>query len=277
MNVLSLFDGISCGQVALNRAEIPYENYYASEIDKRAIKVTQTHFPNTKQLGDVTQIVSNNLPKIDLLIGGSPCQGFSFAGKQLNFDDPRSKLFFEYVKLKNELNPEYFLLENVRMKKESLDIISEHLQVEPIFIDSKDFSAQQRQRWYWTNIPILDYSKSKITWKDIEEKGEHLKKYKVNKTKSRESMWGNGINGKCPNLSKRDKSWALTTKQDRGPNAGLIEFEDFCRYITPLEAERLQTLPEGYTNVGISDTARYHTIGNGWTVDVISHIFQGMK
>src|SRR5690606_9884675 len=114
MNVLSLFDGMSCGQIALNRAGIKYDNYFASEIDKHAIKVTLTNYPNTIQLGDVTKVKGAELPKIDLLIGGSTCQGFSFAGKQLNFDDPRSKLFFEFVRLKNECKPKHFLLENVK-------------------------------------------------------------------------------------------------------------------------------------------------------------------
>jgi DNA-cytosine methyltransferase len=117
INVLSLFDGISCGQVALNRAGIHYDNYFACEVDKYAIQVTQKNYPNTIQLGDVTKVTADDLPQIEILIGGSPCQGFSFAGKQLNFDDPRSKLFFEYVRLLKECKPKYFLLENVKMKK----------------------------------------------------------------------------------------------------------------------------------------------------------------
>src|SRR6188768_4092030 len=111
MNILSLFDGMSCGQMAINRAGIPYDNYFASEIDKHAIKVTQHNYPNTIQLGDIKQVKGADLPQIDLLIGGSPCQGFSFAGKQLNFNDPRSQLFFEFVRLLKECKPKYFLLE----------------------------------------------------------------------------------------------------------------------------------------------------------------------
>ncbi len=117
MNILSLFDGMSCGQIALERAGIKVENYFASEIDKHAIKVTQANYPNTIQLGSVKDLKTDSLPKIDLLIGGSPCQGFSFAGKQLNFEDERSKLFFEFVRLLKECQPRYFLLENVKMKK----------------------------------------------------------------------------------------------------------------------------------------------------------------
>lgn len=158
INVLSLFDGISSGQIALERQGIEVENYFASEIDKYAMQITLANYPNTKQIGDVKNVTAEQLPKIDLLIGGSPCQGFSFAGKQLNFDDPRSKLFFEFVRLKNELQPKYFLLENVKMKKEWQDIISEALGVQPIEICSSLFSAQQRKRLYWTNINI-DLSK----------------------------------------------------------------------------------------------------------------------
>ena len=152
INVLSLFDGMSCGQIALERAGIKVNKYYAAEIDKHAIQVTQHNFPNTIQLGDVTKVFAKDLPKIDLLIGGSPCQGFSFAGKQLAFDDPRSKLFFEFVRLKNECNPTYFMLENVKMKKEFEIIISKYMGVAPIEINSALLSAQNRVRLYWTNI-----------------------------------------------------------------------------------------------------------------------------
>ena len=154
MKVLSLFDGMSCGQIALKKAGIPVTKYFASEIDKHAIKVTQENFPDTIQLGSVTDVTTDQVGEIDLLIGGSPCQGFSFAGKNLNFDDPRSKLFFEYVRLLKELKPKYFLMENVRMSKKSQDIISEHLGVEPIVINSNLVSAQNRHRLYWTNIPF---------------------------------------------------------------------------------------------------------------------------
>ena len=137
--VLSLFDGMSCGQIALNRAGISYGKYYASEIDKHAIKVTQHNYPNTIQLGDVTQLKGSDLPRIDLLIGGSPCQSFSNAGKGEGFDG-KSGLFWEYVRLLKEVKPTYFLLENVKMKKEWQDIISEALGVEPIEINSKFYN-----------------------------------------------------------------------------------------------------------------------------------------
>ena len=157
INVLSLFDGMSCGQIAIKNLGITVDNYFACEIDKHAIQVTQHNFPNTIQLGDVTKVSAKDLPRIDLLIGGSPCQGFSFAGKQLAFDDPRSKLFFEFVRLKNECNPTYFMLENVKMKKEFELIISQYLGVAPIEINSALLSAQNRVRLYWTNIANEPY------------------------------------------------------------------------------------------------------------------------
>lgn len=168
INVLSLFDGCSCGQVALQRAGIKINNYFASEIDKHAISVTMSNFPNTIQIGDITQVKGSDLPEIHLLVGGSPCQGFSFAGKQLNFEDPRSKLFFEYVRLLDEVKPRFFLLENVLMKKEFQDVISEILLVEPIMINSNLVSAQNRKRLYWTNILGMEQPKDRgILMKDI--------------------------------------------------------------------------------------------------------------
>ena len=151
MNVLSLFDGMSCGQIALNRAGVKYDTYFASEIDKYAIKVAQANYPNTFQIGDVTKVDHTQLPfgGIDLLMGGSPCQGFSFAGKQLNFKDPRSKLFFEFIRLRDELKPKYVLLENVRMPKSSQHIISAWMGFQPQAINSSLVSAQNRYRLYW--------------------------------------------------------------------------------------------------------------------------------
>lgn len=157
LNVLSLFDGMSCGQLALQRAGIKVNQYYAAEIDKYAIQVTQKNFPNTIQLGDVTKVKGSDLPKIDLIIGGSPCQGFSFAGKGLNFEDERSKLFFEFVRLINECKPKYFFLENVKMKKEHELVISQYMKVAPIEINSALVSAQNRVRLYWTNINEKPY------------------------------------------------------------------------------------------------------------------------
>ena len=177
MNVLSLFDGMSCGQLALERAGIEVDNYFASEIDKYAIEVARKNFPNTIELGNVTRIDTKDLLEwcgklkskgIDLLMGGSPCQGFSFAGGQLAFDDPRSKLFFEFVRIKEELQPKYFLLENVKMKQEFQDVITKYMGVEPIEINSSLFSAQNRRRLYWTNIPVdMDIKDKGLVLKDI--------------------------------------------------------------------------------------------------------------
>tara|TARA_E500000081_G_C6109900_1_gene342125 strand:+ start:83 stop:1294 length:1212 start_codon:yes stop_codon:yes gene_type:complete len=155
INVLSLFDGISGGQIALERAGIKVANYFSSEIDQYAQAIVARNYPKTKFIGDVTKVKGSELPPIDLIIGGSPCQGFSFArgSKTPDFDDPRSQLFFEFHRLIEECQPTYFLLENVKMKKESQDVISKYLGVEPIAINSALVSAQNRQRLYWTNIP----------------------------------------------------------------------------------------------------------------------------
>ena len=177
-NVLNLFDGISCGRVALDRIGISYENYYASEIDKYAIQIAQSNFPDTIQLGDVKNWREWNLPQIDLLMGGSPCQGFSITGKQLNFEDPRSKLFFEFVDILNYYKPKYFLLENVRMKQEYQDIISDYLGVQPIKINSSLVSAQNRNRLYWTNIPNISQPLDKdIILKDVLEDDNSLENF----------------------------------------------------------------------------------------------------
>jgi|9_EtaG_2_1085328.scaffolds.fasta_scaffold07753_6 DNA (cytosine-5)-methyltransferase 3A len=440
MNVLSLFDGMSCGQIALNKAGIKYHNYFACEIDKYAIQVAQENFPNTVQLGDVTKVWTSKSfsqgkeigvlvapcrghHKIDLLMGGSPCQGFSFAGKQLNFEDPRSKLFFEFVRLKDNLQPKYFLLENVKMKKESEDIITKYLGVKPIEINSSLFSAQSRRRLYWTNIPFDKQIQDKgIVLKDILEdlpfseipnylnnkwcgrrRGDMVKSVTDDKAHClTASMWKGQIptfvkkpiqvgeatnikgfdsikrvyspNGKSPTLttmqgghrepkvaidssivslndnqlekirkinttpnkanclteaigrggsssefltsvkkktlalqekepkigrvinrrldengvrkdgqkelpftpqieiSDTDKSNCLTTVQ----KDNVVVQDELYRKLTPLECERLQTVPDNYTN-HVSKTQRYKMLGNGWTVDVVAHIFGGMN
>ena len=172
LNVLSLFDGISAGMVALERAGIPVDNYFASEIDKYAIQISKKNYPNIIQLGDVRDWRNWDLPKIDLLIGGSPCLGFSRAGAGLNFNDPQSKLFFEYVDILNYYKPKFFLLENVKMKQEYQYIISDYLGVQPIEINSALVSAQNRKRLYWTNIPGVTQSQDKgILLKDIVHEG----------------------------------------------------------------------------------------------------------
>lgn len=248
LNVLSLFDGLSCGQIALNRLGIKYDNYFASEIDKYAIKVTQSNYPNTIQLGDVTGVSGATLPKIDLLIGGSPCQGFSVAGKKLNFDDPRSKLFFEFVRLLKECKPKYFLLENVKMKKEYEDIITDFLGVQPIHINSALVSAQNRSRLYWTNIGLQQEGlfgdlKSSITQpedkgimlKDIvHENNDELLRVKVPNFNVNPS--GNGMNGDVYSIEK-DKSRTLTTNKGEGQKISVC----IAKYIVPFD-QTLQIL-----------------------------------
>jgi len=378
VNVLSLFDGMSCGRLALERAGFPVTNYFASEIDKYAIQVAKANFPDTVHLGDVTELQTHDgrlfvhdeqwqtlnkgayKRKIDLLIGGSPCQGFSFAGKQLNFDDPRSKLFFEFVRLLKALKPKYFLLENVNMKKEYQDVISDLLGCKPVDINSNRVSAQNRRRLYWTNIPVRSMPENKhIYLKDILEdgftdrekshcidanyfKGGNLKSYFEKNRRQlvfdfddptatglqlagEADLKGHGYNrrvyhpdGKAPSLcaasggnlepkifagSWRGRYRENGIRQDhKMPVAGLAEQELEIREdgktnslttvqkdnvavhveelkwrkLTPIECERLQTVPDNYTN-HVSNTQRYRMLGNGWTVDVICHLLEGMK
>lgn len=390
MNVLSLFDGMSCGQIALDRAGIKVDKYFASEIDKYAIKVTQSNYPDTIQLGSVLDVKGKDLPKIDLLIGGSPCQGFSFAGKQLNFNDPRSKLFFEFVRVLKECQPKYFLLENVKMKQEYKDAITELLGYEPRLINSALISAQNRERLYWTNIDFGKKPKDKgILLKDIVheyndpdfdfETWLHSNKaldYMDRKDRSGRTKWDHAHHSNsCMEKSKRltantfkgipynvlfvpfDKTLRILEKevekgkvgyfrknsrQDRvyyihnkaitlcggagggaakmgqylfgvinkprgGNKGGLrndgsksptlsskswehnnnllfgctapdhhgILIEGYIRKLTPIECERLQTVPDNYTN-HVSNSQRYKMLGNGWTVDVIAHVFKGL-
>jgi DNA-cytosine methyltransferase len=411
INVLSLFDGMSCGQIALNKLGVKVNKYFACEIDKYAMQVTQHNFPDTIQLGDVQFVTKETFGnhKIDLVIGGSPCQGFSFAGKQLNFEDPRSALFFEFVRLVKELKPKYFLLENVKMKKEYQNVITQYMGVEPIEINSALVSAQNRRRLYWTNIPNIEQPEDKgIVLKDIIESG-YVDDRMVDKGKSycltarySGAVWWNSIERKqrtmisleqvdnklrhkeatkkgyaeagegegldltfpesktrrgramkdksnCltaaghemgvvidpskvgkfeeedkelrpativgRRLNERgvredynkdvpitqclqvkhnsDKSGTLTTVEKdnvlsenepgRYPNA----YEDkklVWRKLTPLECERLQTVPDGYSLVLddngkqlVSDSQRYKMLGNGWTIDVITHIMKNME
>ncbi len=376
LNVLSLFDGMSCGRIALERVGIKVNKYYASEIDKHAIKVTQHNYPDTIQLGSVTEIKVTDLPQIDLLIGGSPCQGFSFAGKQLNFEDPRSKLFFEFVRLLKECNPKYFLLENVKMKKEYQDVITEHLGVEPIEINSNLLSAQNRKRIYWTNIPGVTIPNDKgILLKDIVHENESIdtalsgnyaewfaknaefqlgKKYcslspekAITMTARQYASWNGNYwfeilseyivpfdktlqildkevqRGKVGYFRKdsqanrvyyiHDKAITLTGEAGGGAakmgqylfgcitpdrvekrqngqrfNDGKkfytltaqdkhgVLIEGYIRKLTPIECERLQTVPDNYSAI-VSNSQRYKMLGNGWTVDVIAHVFGGLS
>lgn len=283
MNVLSLFDGMSCGQIALERSGIKVDNYYASEIDKYAIAVTQKNYPETKQLGDISNWREWNIDwkSIDLVFGGSPCQGFSFAGKQLAFDDPRSKLFFTFVDILNHIklvNPEVkFLLENVKMKKEFLDVISSYLGVDPKFINSSLVSAQNRQRFYWSNI-IFDVPEDKgIVLNDI------LDGFVSDRDKSYciDANYGKGSNIKRYfHRSSRQivfkKGHLIAKPGIEEANTIGKEMKGLWRKLSVNECELLQTIDIDHT-VGVPEFERYKMLGNGWTVDVISHIFEGLK
>jgi DNA (cytosine-5)-methyltransferase 3A len=301
MNVLSLFDGISCGRLALDRAGIKYDNYYASEIDKYAIKVAQHNYPDTIQLGDVALISGISLPKIDLLIGGSPCQSFSSAGNRLGFEG-KSGLFWEYIRIKNECNPKYWLLENVVMKKEWRNIITEQLGVEPILINSKLVSAQNRERLYWTNIPNIEQPEDKnINLDDILEdndlnnpaaiRGRRLNKGTIIGRRLNERGVRDDYNKNIPitqclevRATNTNKSNCLTTVEKdnvlttmpigRHPDAFKNKLP--FRYYTLTEYCRLQTIPENYFGDIVSTSQAKKMIGNGWTVDVIAHILKNI-
>jgi DNA (cytosine-5)-methyltransferase 3A len=357
MNILSLFDGMSCGQIALNRVGIKYDNYFASEVDKHSIKVTQHNYPNTIQLGDITSIKGSDLPTITLMFGGSPCQNLSFAGKMNGMStkdkyeivsleqylelkekgyefDGQSYLFWEYVRLLNEVKPKYFLLENVKMLKKWENIISNVLGVEPIEINSTLVSAQNRRRLYWTNIPNVQQPIDKgITLKDIiVDDIFNLKMTNDEKIDSLTKSYGSDIvvnkddvvtlyanNGKKVNIDLSNdvpfsfyetrteegkemrRKIRIETGRDSTPRSKeykmykpiktqkgncLVTVEsplDFIvdtswnyRKLNRIEMERLQTIPDGYTNV-VSDSQARKMLGNGWTVDVIAHIFKNIE
>ena len=282
INVLSLFDGISCGHIALDKAGIPINKYYASEIDKYAIKVTNKNYPETINLGDVTT-VSGELftEKIDLLIGGSPCQGFSQAGKMKNFDDPRSKLFWEYVRILQEVKPKYFLLENVVMKQEWQDIISEALGVKPIMIDSSLTSAATRKRLYWTNIPgvgqpeDLGITFGDIRERDVQEGSIYYTDKGLDWIRRHEKRTGKTLRiiGDSDKMQMLEASMYKKYSSQRFFG---IDDTHGLRYITVTECERCMNVPDGYTDC-CSNTQRYKQLGNGWEVNTITHIFRILK
>lgn len=328
MRVLSLFDGMSCARIALDRVGIAVTSYKASELDKYAIKVSHENYPDIEQLGDVCDVKAKDVGEVDLLIGGSPCQDLSFAGKGKGLKEgTRSSLFFEFVRLKNELNPKYFILENVRMKQENQDIISKYLGVKPKQFNSSLVSAQNRNRLFWTNIDFDLPDDKGIILSDILEdgitdrgkshcldanyfKGGNLKSYF--KKHRRQLVFNRCIQvgeadikgfdiikrvyspeGKAPTLTTmggghrepkvitspiREKS-----KTVRSGGRGSYDRHEWdsvdklhWRKLTPLECERLQTVPDNYTN-HVSNTQRYKMLGNGFTVDVIAHILKGAE
>jgi DNA-cytosine methyltransferase len=282
INVLSLFDGMSCGQIALNKLGVKYDNYYASEIDKFAIAITKKNYPNTIHLGDVRDVKGKDLPKIDLLFGGSPCQSFSNAGNGKGFEGS-SGIFWEYVRVLREVKPKYFMLENVKMKKEWQDIITKELGVEPIAINSSLLSGQNRPRLYWTNIPGVEIPEDKgIVLKDILEDDNLVDKQHLMTPKAMAYMDGlrNGKQRWQYHKNPLDgKAACIVASFYKLSGLGVLDYRTLgkpCRRLTPVECERLQTVPDNYTE-SASRTQRYKMIGNGWTVDVIAHIFSYMK
>ena len=326
ITVLSLFDWMSCGRLALERAWIPVRRYFASEIDKYAIQIATKNFPDIHQIGNAEWVeifytltcgvdhwyrIKSEWSYyrlwswwLDLLIGGSPCQWFSNAGKGLNFEDPRSKLFFEFVRILNEAKPRYFLLENVKMKKEWQNTISEHLfDIQPVEIDSALLSAQRRKRLYRVWKRNEDWGYSQVEISQPEDKGILLRDIIdwelssiYQRPRGKNPWWIK--KDKSPTLSSNswqennflvgnqynqriftDKSWCLWTGMGRTNKQGMWVYKDsitpenFIRKLTPIECERLQTLPDDYT-AGVSNSQRYKMLGNGWTIDVIAHIFR---
>ena len=265
MNVLSLFDGMSCGQIALERAGIKVDSYFASEIDKYAIKVTQANYPNTKQLGSITELDGTKLPKIDLLIGGSPCQSFSSAGNGNGFDG-KSKLFWEFARVLKECKPKYFLFENVVMKKEWERVITDALCIKPIAINSRGVCGANRPRLYWTNIPNIEQPQDTNT---------KLIDVLENLEFDREPYVENYVSNKPVNYKTEKFNTLRAGAGSRTRGIGICNEDGWWRKLTPIECERLQTVPDNYTDC-VSDTQRYKMLGNGWTVDVIAHIFKGL-
>lgn len=315
MNVLSLFDGVSCGMIALERANIKVDSYYSSEIEKSAIEISNKNYPEIIRMGDITKInteVLKTLPKIDLILAGSPCQGFSRNGNMLNFEHKQSKLFFDFIRILNWIrennNPNVkFLLENVEMKKDWEDIITSYTEVEPLDINSKLVSAQNRPRVYWTNIinasipkakninlcdildlekeyDLIDYQGIKIdsSFSEKEKKlisvvNEEVRISQATKQGYIVAENGDGINLSFP-TSKTRRGRVVKKKSntlDKQCNV-CVYYDGILRKLSLTELERLQTLPDGYT-VGVSDIKRKAAIGNGWTVDVITHLLKGLN
>jgi len=299
MNVLSLFDGMSCGQIALDKLGIKVDNYFASEIDKYAMQVTSKNYPNTKHIGSVTDIKSEYLPDIHLLIGGSSCQNFSFAGNRIGMSTDEdidilsldqylllkyngfsfrgeSYLFWEYVRVLRETKPKFFLLENVKMSKKWEDVITKAIGVSPIMINSRVKSAQNRPRLYWTNIPNIENIEkdSNVTFKDICESEGEINGYTLSE-KATDRAYNNKRNRSF--YIDKDKVGTLQANQYKQSTDSLfLKYgENKARKVTPIECERMQTVPDNYTDC-VSNTQRYKMLGNGWTVDVIVHIFKNI-
>ena len=330
MNILALFDGISCGRVALERAGIKIDKYYASEIDKNAIQIAKKNYPDTIQIGDITNLTQQKLKElgnIDLLMGGSPCQNLSIAGDGTGLMGEKSKLFWEYVRVLKMVRPKHFLFENVAsMKKSDKETITAILGVEAICINSSLLSAQNRKRLYWTNIKEIiqpedkgiilneilesevdekyyistertiqicdiEAKRGKIAYIGTDSQGNRI--YTIHDKSVTISALGGGWGAKTglywipcitpDRVNKRQngqrfkpsnaKFYTLTAQDKHG-----VLIHGQIRKLTPLECERLQTLPDNYTKIDkITDGNRIKAIGNGWTVDVIAHILSFLK
>lgn len=294
MKVLSLFDGISCGMVALERAGIPVERYVAYEIEENAIKVSKYNYPQIEQKGDVFEAEYIE-GEFDILIGGSPCTYWSIA-RCPYVEDKREvvssglgwELFMQYVRALREAKPKWFLYENNESMSDAIkEEITRQLGVEPLMIDSADFSAQIRKRYYWTNIPVkLDYEKKQLVIQDIlyehDFKASDFLKYQNTLRVSKDGnvySWDSSGKG---NYSQQNRARVITSKMNTLPSSGNDKNNIYlggCSYrrIHPIEAERLQTLPDNYTACLPSKVKRVEVCGNGWTVDVIAHILKGLK
>jgi site-specific DNA-cytosine methylase len=285
-NIISCFDGISSLQFCLNDLGIKYDNYYASEVDKNAIAVTINNYLNTIQLGDVSKVNFSKFKNVLLVSGGSPCQNLSVANiDRKGINGEKSKLFFDFVRCLKEVKPKYFLYENVAsMSDVDKNIISEHLGCSPYELNAKDFSAQDRNRYYWTNIPFdLNYKKSNVLVKDIldysytdEIHEKHIDKIVINKPINRMVGYvGNKFRGnRIYNINA--KSITLTASSGGvGRNCGLYYVNGKVRRFSPIEAERLQCLPDNYTKI-CTDSQRFKQLGNGWNCGVIKHILKGI-
>lgn len=284
--VLSLFDGISCGLQALKNQGFKIDKYFASEIDQKAIKVSQDNHPEIIRLGNVEKVGFKNgtlfsengswdIGRVDLILAGSPCQGFSMAGKQLNFNDPRSKLYFEFKRILDECRGSTsviktdvdFLLENVNMKKEYIEYIENDLTCWSLKINSRHFSAQNRPRFYWTNLTD-ELHKLQMDFKIDSGEGPDITTILQDQDYNGVWTWPRGYNKGGTRLV--DKMPCITTSSWQ--HNFLVEKSDGRRRkFTPTECERAQGLPDGYTK-SLSDNQRYVVLGNCWTVSVIEHL-----
>lgn len=284
MKVLSLFDGISCARVALERAGIKVEAYYASEIDKYAIQISNKNYNDIINLGSVSDLDVNDydFTDVDLLIGGSPCQDLSISKSKTRkgLDGTKSSLFYEYVRILREVEPKWFILENVAsMSDESRDIISKELGVKPIELNAKDFSAQNRARYFWTNIPVQQPTESScLVIEDILEEVVNEKYYYSGfpveiKDVTKNVIGTIGVAGHdiLKRIYNRNSKSATVTTCAGGNTQHKIIHNARVRKLTPVEYERLQGLPTDYTK-GLSDSQRYKCCGNAFNVDVVAHI-----